>query len=82
MRFAMFVMVGLTACAGGSTGTRASQQPSADASDDPDMICRHEARTGSNITHKVCRTRELSERERKAAEDFMMASRPQKQLAH
>lgn len=63
----------LGACAGGETGTRATQQPTAQS----DMICRQEAPTGSNIRHNVCRPREQVEQERKSAQDFMQTPRPQ-----
>ena len=74
MRPVLFaVVLALGACAGGSTGTRVSQQPT----EDSDMICRQEAPTGSNIRHNVCRPREQVEQERKSAQDFMTTPRAQ-----
>lgn len=74
MRPVLFaVVLALGACAGGSTGTRVTQEPTGES----DMICRQEATTGSNIKHNVCRPREQAEQERKAAQDFMSTPRAQ-----
>jgi hypothetical protein len=65
----------LAACVEGSGQRPTSKNATASGKQEPKMICREEAATGSLFTHTVCRSPEQVEDERAAGQDLARRQR-------
>jgi hypothetical protein len=65
----------LAACVEGSGQGPTSKNATAGGKQEPRMICREEAATGSLFTHTVCRSPEQVEEERAAGQDMARRQR-------